>query len=388
MIEETVQQKSRGGLQLHRTILTDDEVLRALIEELPLRHVHVVPRRDKRGNWRQADHVVILSEWDSAYGRALAKTFQTEAKALRPADAPPDLWPQIHSYRYITALTAVSPEIQRKMTGRPIAKTQSTSAPAEATEGLNQSDFLRRLARSLKEEEKRWQRSGQGALRAVGLLGSDIYDKMMILRALRPAFPSAVFFTNNYDAHFERIDQWDDVQNLVISSPFGGTLPQRPERLAPFRDNNQTSMYAGTLRALGTITDSADLVRQPHLFEISRKGAYELLKPPDPASSLRANEITPQGATAWFCDRKVQWSLGTGLLALFLMIGSISLSIVDRRSPFARGLRERLMRLTGSTAACLLLGVPMCSGDRDDRANGRRAIGAAGLLFGNQHLAQ
>ena len=182
---------------------------------------------------------------------------------------------------------------------------------------------------------------------------------MMILRALRPAFPSAVFFTNNYDAHFERIDQWDDVHNLVISSPFGGTLPQRPERLAPFRDNNQTSMYAGTLRAFGTITDSGDLVRQPHLFEISRKGAFALLKPPDPKSSLRANEITPQGATAWFCDRKVQWNLGTGLSALFLMIGSISLSIVDRRSPFARGLRERLMRLTGSTAACLLLGVPM-----------------------------
>ena len=29
--------------------------------------------------------------------------------------------------------------------------------------------------------------------RAVGLLGADIYDKMMILRALRPEFPAAVF---------------------------------------------------------------------------------------------------------------------------------------------------------------------------------------------------
>ena len=39
---------------------------------------------------------------------------------------------------------------------------------------------------------------------AIGLLGADVYDKMMILRALRPEFPAAVFFTNNYDAHFER----------------------------------------------------------------------------------------------------------------------------------------------------------------------------------------
>ena len=360
MIEEGVQRKSRGGLQLHRTILTDDEVLRGLIEELPLRHVHVVPWRDKRGNWRPADHVVILSEWDSAYGRALDKTFQTEAEASRPTDAPLYLKPEIHSYRYMHGIDGRLPGDSAK-DDRPAdsSKTQSTSAPAEATEGLNQSDFLRRLARSLKEEEKRWQRSGQGGVRAVGLLGSDIYDKMMILRALRPAFPSAVFFTNNYDAHFERMDQWDDVHNLVISSPFGGTLPQRQERVAPFRDNNQTSMYAGTLRALGTIADSHDLVRQPHLFEISRKGAYELLKPADPASSLQANEIAARGVPAWLRDRKVQWSLAIGMLALFLMIGSISLSIVDRRSPLAEGLRDRLMRQAGSTAACLLLGVPL-----------------------------
>ena len=83
MIEEGVQQKSRGGLQLHRTILSDDEVLRALIEELPLRHVHVVPWQDKRKNWRPADHVVILSEWDSAYGRALAKTFSNGGQEHR-----------------------------------------------------------------------------------------------------------------------------------------------------------------------------------------------------------------------------------------------------------------------------------------------------------------
>ena len=42
------------------------------------------------------------------------------------------------------------------------------------------------------------------------LLGNDIYDKLMILRALRPEFPGAIFFTNNYDAHFELRDEWDD----------------------------------------------------------------------------------------------------------------------------------------------------------------------------------
>ena len=75
----------------------------------------------------------------------------------------------------------------------------------------------------------------------------------MILRALRPQFPDAVFFTNNYDAHFERRDDWDDTHNLVIASPFGSALPEIyvEQHIAPFRDNNQTSMYVGTLVATG-----------------------------------------------------------------------------------------------------------------------------------------
>jgi len=56
---------------------------------------------------------------------------------------------------------------------------------------LNQSDYLRRLARQMKEDNARWQRGSSG-IRAIGLLGSDVYDKLMILRALRPQFPDAV----------------------------------------------------------------------------------------------------------------------------------------------------------------------------------------------------
>src|SRR5947208_13732502 len=89
---------------------------------------------------------------------------------------------------------------------------------------MNQSDDLRRLARQMKEDNARWQRGSSPGSRAIGLLGQDIYDKLMILRALRPQFPHAVFFTNNYDAHFERRDDWGDTHNLIIASPFGSTL--------------------------------------------------------------------------------------------------------------------------------------------------------------------
>ena len=32
------------------------------------------------------------------------------------------------------------------------------------------------------------------------MLGSDVYDKLLILQALRPAFPRAVFFTTDLNA--------------------------------------------------------------------------------------------------------------------------------------------------------------------------------------------
>jgi hypothetical protein len=358
VIKERVMKSIGGDFDFRRTILTDDKVLRALIEELPLHRIDVVPWRNWRGRWRPADHIVILSEWDSAYGRALAKTFQTEAQAARPREAP--FGPQIHPYRYMHGIDGHLPGDSPKEDARNSSKTQSASSnPVEATEGLNQSDFLRRLARRLKQDERRWLRQDQSGVRAIGILGSDIYDKLMILRALRPAFPKAVFFTNNYDAHFERLDDWDDVHNLIIASPFGGTLSrEKQEALAPFRDNDQTSMYAGTRMALGTITDMGEVVRQPHLFEIGRKGARELLKPADPASTLRSNEVEVRWFWQWLSHRRVYLSLVMSGVALFLMAGWITLSMADRRLAGGGGLRDRVKRLGASTPFWLICGTP------------------------------
>ena len=116
----------------------------------------------------------------------------------------------IHSYRYLRGIDGQltgdqSKENQPREQGQKTQIGQDTVA-IEATEGLNQSDYLRRLAHQIKQDNTRWQREDGAGVRAIGLLGSDIYDKLMILRALRPEFPEAVFFTNNYDAHFERRD--------------------------------------------------------------------------------------------------------------------------------------------------------------------------------------
>lgn len=350
----------RGGLQFQRTVLTDDEVLGALIDELALRKVRVVPWQDKNKKWMPADHVVILTEWDSAYGRSLANTFEDEAKGAIPLHAADDFY-HIHFYRYMHGIDGRLPGDAPKDTKRDDSQTNTSSnVPVEATEGLNQADFLRRLARRLKDDEARQQGAGDSGIRAIGLLGSDIYDKLMILRALRPEFPDAIFFTNNYDAHFEQRDEWDDAHNLVIASPFSGTfLFEGKTRVAPFRDSNQTSMYAGTLAAMGAITDLREIVRQPHIFEIGRKGAQELITETDPASVLLSNTIEEDRFPAWLGRPGTFWGLALAGIGLFFMAGWIILGRVDRRLAGGGGVRDKLKRACASTPIWLMFGVPI-----------------------------
>jgi len=356
-IEGCVDPPRRGGLHFRRTIATDDLVVRNLIEELELREEPEI----------NGDHVVILTEWDTEYGRSLAKTFEEEASAWAKRKH------TISSFSYMHGIDGRLPGDPAKANARDDSqKAQPTQGPAatEATEGLDQSDFLRRLARELKDEDTQWWRKGEGGIRAIGLLGSDIYDKLMILRALRPVFRDAVFFTNNYDAHFERRDDWSDVRNLVVVSPFGSTLRIEQDdnthtllfeqRVAPFRDNNQTSMFAGTLAATGRLDPVTvlDYSREPTMSEIGRGGSQELYQEPcGPREFIRTKNM--RWFRDWLHSDRVWWHLILGAVAILFVIFWIGLSSVDRRLPGGGGKEERLKRTCLSTPFWLICGVPI-----------------------------
>jgi hypothetical protein len=399
IIESYVDHPKHDGLHFHRTIATDDLVLGNLIKELGLRDVHVAPRKQEkpwivkqwctlinslcdfhgaqRKNeepWVNGNHVVILTEWDSPYGRSLASSFEAEAlpeEEHKAADGK-NVTSRISSFRYMDGIDGRLPGDPAKANASVDSqKPQQTQGPAsiEATEGLDQSDFLRRLARQLKDKDTQWWREDQSRIRAIGLLGSDIYDKLMILRALRPEFRDAVFFTNNYDAHFERREDWNDVRNLVVASPFGSTLPgiERQDgtlfeqRVAPFRDNNQTSTFAGTLAATGCLDPDAVLCisREPRIFEIGRRGSQELYQ--DRFANLEDSSAVKN--TRWFWEwlrsQGVWWHLILAAVALLLIVGWIGLSLVDQRLPGGGSSGERLKRVCSSTAFSLICGVPV-----------------------------
>jgi hypothetical protein len=368
------------GLTFFRAIATDEVILKELMAELARRRVPVVQQTTPDGSpVPKVAHVVILTEWDTPYGRSLSTIFAAQAsgRTIREIIKQPDKWPAwVHPYRYLRGIDGQLPGDQARESQRD--QTQKTqlgqdTVAIEATEGLNQSDYLRRLARQMKEDNARWRREDGWGIRAIGLLGQDIYDKLMILRALRPQFPDAVFFTNNYDAHFERRDDWGDTHNLIIASPFGSTLPDtyiEGMHIPPFRDTNQTSMYVGTLVATGRMTkEEADCLSwQPRIFEIGRRGAYDLSPPwylwhqGDSKVVLESRYGKSKKNNTWFRDwltPGVIWKVIIIALAMLAMAAWISVTIASPTLPRGGTTPERLRRVFASTTFFLVCGVPL-----------------------------
>src|SRR5262249_7698167 len=142
--------------------------------------------------------------------------------------------------------------------------------------------YIDRLAAYLKELQTS---DPANRLDAVGILGSDVYDKLFILQGLRKIFPSVDYFTTNLDAALFAPDQYDVTRNLIVATGFELELYRKyQDSILPFRDSNQASLYFATLRATqyftmkknqGTIGDALK-VWTPAVAEIDRGGPYLL----------------------------------------------------------------------------------------------------------------
>ena len=260
------------------------------------------------------DQIALISEWDTFYGRALPLTFAAHLRAWegsesepRPPDASdedyrailenePKEWPdnimraaylqgldgQVAGWKPLTA--SVKPDVS---TGRGTARTDFQAL--ERPEGRSQLDYARRLALDLER------RGGRG-LRAVGILGSDVYDKLLLIQALRELFPHAIFFTTDLDERLTHPSQTRWTRNLVIASSFGPRLtvdeglPEEwgPRQLQtpPFRDCYQTSLYRATLLALGVLRENR-LPTKAKVFEVGRTRIYQLAEGPPERERVR-----------------------------------------------------------------------------------------------------
>lgn len=287
------------SLHFERTTPTDRQLCEALVDELERRGLPI--RRDADA---PAD-VAVVSEWDTYYGKALPFSFAAAVLNEDPSYLIEDnsRFPDwIHPFTYPRGIdgkvpgneTGQRPSRNKRLvsggdadSGATAGQASKFSSPAEPPEGLNQSDYLRRLADQLAQLDASLRRTKGTGLRAVGVLGTDVYDKLLILRALRDRLPGVVFFTTELDARYCVPSEWDATHNLVIASAFGLRLHQFYQHdIPPFRDSDQTALFHAVLVALSDHdplkapeTRTLERLRSVgavRLFEIGRSRAYDL----------------------------------------------------------------------------------------------------------------
>jgi hypothetical protein len=171
------------------------------------------------------------------------------------------------------ALATKGQGVQRAETETSISGGQANRTVVERPEGHSQKDYLRRLADQIFDKNKKLKLDGQHGIRAIGVLGSDVYDKLLILRVLRERFPKAVFFTTDIDASLIHPDQFRWTRNMVVASAFGMRIADKQQSYIPeFRDSYQTSIFRSARIALGAQVKD----HRPVIYEIGRSGAIRL----------------------------------------------------------------------------------------------------------------
>ena len=349
----------------HRCTPTDCDVINTLADELRTkRHVNV-----------SDDHIALISEWDTFYGRALPVTFEREVSGMalnQIADGKHP--PNIFIYHYLRGIDGMLPGTSAGEGAKTEEKKSQTdekkqsSLAREMTEGLNQADYLRRLARELADRNEEFRRKGKQEIKAVGVLGSDVYDKLLVMEALRDALPNAIFFTNQLDARLAHPDEWRWTRNLLVGSPFGLTLREEYQDVPPFRESDQTAFYTATLLATGhparaDFLKSRDVLGPVRLYEIGRKGAFDLTPRSKNEKTLQPDNFDME---QWWNPWRRKLTLAIGLFAMaaiawsiFAILGHANASKDMRRYWSERAERSFVRVLGSSWGMFVILG--LCS---------------------------
>ncbi len=284
------------GVFLERVTYTDDKVVHSLVKELALRGLDIKSVKANEA------YVALISEWDTLYAQTLPQIFESEFEIQGQCTKDSINCP-ILQYSYLRGLDGLLPgkrEANENRQGKNNKEPEKKGSTIEQPQGDSQIDYLRRLTDRLYDQERRLQDQGK-ELKAIGVFGNDIYDKLLVFKALRVRFPGKVLFTTDLDAAYLHPDEFKSVtHNLVVGSAFGLTLnPYLQGRIPPFRDSYQTGTFLAAQLALsmdqfgGTI-EKPDLRIEVHnkiaqwfpeqssrVFEIGRTHAVSLNDPWD-----------------------------------------------------------------------------------------------------------
>lgn len=391
---------------------TDADLCYLLVAELAMRGVDV-----------HKDQIVLMSEYDTFYGRQLPLTFSAAVMSL---DDRIEFWPSARqpvglvstilnggegpasasttnylslmerfetslarleagsiglatNIRHFTYLAGVDGDRTVRDNPKTGAKDSSRNPEDDDSidrpEGEHQLDYMGRLVLEL---NGRWQELLQSGdpvneVKAIGVLGSDFYDKLLMLQALRPSAPRGIYFTTDLDARLNLRSQRTWTRNVITASGFG----LRPATgsndtlmpLAPMRDGYQTATFAGCLNFLhpkslpGSDLGVYEIGRvMPHRLHppvlhvnqaarapvdvwrwswshIQRAPQY-LAQAPTLAAAIGGYLILLLLVTLLDTKRNFWWRIARGLLGLLWLVLSIVVSVwlfSDGMEPFELG---------------------------------------------------
>jgi hypothetical protein len=371
---------SHANIRLDYRIDSDKVLFDELFRELDRRQVTI-----------GQDRIVLIGEWDSFYARALPITFSAAAcqyvsdATVTKMNSPPEntiremngncattdiavdalmsgkISPEdlnITRYSYLSGLDGESLEDQqtRSRAKSEDEKKENTagklklrgSASYEKPEGTSQLDYVRRLVTRIKSEEGEGS-SQQRRVKAIGILGRDAYDALLILQAVREQFPTVLFFATDLYARYFHDSELKWTRNLLIVSHFGLQLDrQLQQSIPPFRNTYQTSTFLAALLATDRIVVSRDregcgamrpacyvlargadqIIRysaelSPRLYEIGRYGAVDLsINPISTQARLvhpLRDDVEPNAKTAHFPPGMWRvWILAVAVLSVIL----------------------------------------------------------------------
>jgi hypothetical protein len=258
-----------------RTIVSDDALAELLAAEL--------------GRHRVAGNagIALVGQWDTAYSRTLAELVENAWRAAQAKyrAAGGDIW--VKRFTYMRGIDGQIPG------AKPQGKGEGEAQVIERPGGDTQTDYLRRMRDALLAEDARLRQACGFAdrvrqrcgIRAIGVLGNDYFDKLLVLQALKPVFPNAVFFTT--DLYADMLHPQDDpfTRNLIVASGYGLSLAQDWQReVPPLRDSYQTALLLTVRLAVQDALGMRPRVRTPappRLFEIGRTRAVELVTSPE-----------------------------------------------------------------------------------------------------------
>jgi hypothetical protein len=295
------------GIPIERVGADDFDLSHELIEE--------IDRRTKTTGLAKR-RVILIAEWDTLYGRAAAVAFQLAAAGVykkkdlvKQALASPT--PQNFSldhFSYMRGLDGLA-TLHGKNYADPsaIAKRPSGVEPAE---GTPQFDYIRRLSDFLGEVSNPLAPAYKDPA-AIVILGTDVYDKLTILKLLRERFRQSLFLTTDLDALYWHPEYLSLTRNLIVASPFSieiadfrgvskkagsSNVDPRSERdvgrrrirRVVFRDSYQTALYHAVWFALER-KGVREWATTAKLYEVGNTQAFRL----DPSSWMLAKTAGP-----------------------------------------------------------------------------------------------